>query len=173
MNYSTDPLASVLQATPTSTDQGTFDRTTGQPILQTIDPDRSAGDPNAVMNDITNGMWSRVESKYIPLMDALQKYTTYNGNEGIEGQLLDQAKADTTQSFESAANISARKMAGMGMAPTAAESAAMAKDRQFAEGMAQVDSANRIRTLQQDLNRQIATGMPGVSEVRKTEEKYL
>ena len=148
-------------AMPTVGTAGIY-KSADNPILRVIDPARAEGDPKGVMGEITRGLWADFEARTVPIMKALEQYTTYNGNPGIQDRLIEGARESINTAYSGVEGANQRRLAGMGLAPTAAEQGAMAKATKMAKGLSMVDAANRTYQYQQDLNRQIASGQSAI-----------
>ena len=106
------------------------------------------------------------ETIYKPLKDAMQGYTTYNGNAGLLPSLIDQGNKTNDAAFGNTAGMQQRSAASMGIVPTARETTALDTANSMAKGLSQVAMENQARQTQSDLNRQIVAGMPSQQDVK-------
>lgn len=166
-NITTDPLLSVVQGYGNygMGSQGIYDQS-GKAVLPLIDAANAANDPRGTMAQILRGQWTDYETVFKPIKDTLEKYTTYNGNAGIQQELIDQGTKANNQAFDITQGMQQRQFAGLGMAPTAREQGALDKAATMNRQLAQADLENQARITQMDLNRQIAAGMPSRSEAQ-------
>jgi len=85
--------------------------------------------------------------------------TTYNGNAGVLDGLLKQGSDQVDRSFNAARNNIDRNRQKYGMQLTPEQQQANDISLSIGKSSALVDSQNRARLYQQDLNKQLVSGM--------------
>ena len=124
-------------------------------------------DPRATMGNITRGMSADFFSTAIPAKDDLIRTTTYNGNAGVVEGLKSQGMAQVGRSFENAGQQAGRNAERYGMQLTAEQQAAQNSSLSGGKALAEVDALNRATQFQNDLNKQLVSGMGSPAGITK------
>jgi hypothetical protein len=124
-------------------------------------------DPRGTMANVLRGMSDDFFSTAIPVKNDLIEMTTYNGNKGVVDDLKTQGMAQTAQSFTNAAATAGRNVARYGMKQTVEQQAAQSSALSSGKALAEVDSLNRATQYQNDLNKQLVSGMSSPAGITK------
>lgn len=124
-------------------------------------------DPRKIMGQLTLAMSDDFFKTAVPVKNDLIKMTTYNGNNGIVDGLKSQGMAEVKQSFTNAQGRAERNTQRYGMELTKEQRDARATALSSGQALAEVDTTNRATQYQQDLNRQLVSGMSGAAGISK------
>ena len=124
-------------------------------------------DPRGTMADMTRAMSNDFFNTAVPVKDDLIKMTTYNGNTGVVDGLKAQGAAQVKSSFDNAEGVAGRNAARYGMNMTKEQQGAQDAALDSGRALAEVDASNRATMFQQDLNKQLVSGVSGMSGVTK------
>lgn len=127
-----------------------------------IDPNAASADARGTYAKLTRNMFDEWQKSFQPLETSLLSKTTYNGNPGVMTGIIAEQTKKINSNFDSAQGVSSRNAARYGMTPTVEQKQANDNQIEMDRNLAQVDMANKVRTYQGDLNRQIlGTGAAG------------
>lgn len=124
-------------------------------------------DPRGTMSNVIRGMSDDFFKTAIPVKDDLIKMTTYNGNKGVVDGLKSQGVASADQSFDNAQGQATRNTQRYGMNLTKEQGEAQASALSSGKALAEVDASNRATLFQQDLNKQLVSGMGSPAGITK------
>lgn len=130
----------------------------------TIDEGAAYVDPRGTMAGVVRGMSDDFYNTADPfsgvnLKSDLIKMTTYNGNKGVVDGLKSQGMAAVNRSFDNAQGQSTRNTERYGMNLTKEQGSAQASALSSGKALSEVDALNRSTQFQQDLNKQLVSGM--------------
>ena len=124
-------------------------------------------DPRGTMGNVVLGMSDDFFSTAVPVKNDLLAMTTYNGNPGVLPALQKQGMAAANQSFDNLAGQAGRNTARYGMQLTAEQAGAQQSALTSGRALAGVDASNRATQFQNDLNKQLVSGMGSPSGITK------
>jgi len=132
-----------------------------------IDPESvytSGKGPRVYAEKMINGMsndFYNAADQYsgISLKKDLEAMTTYNGNKGMLGELNAQGQTQNTANFANAEGQQGRMLSRFGGQQTAEQKAIQGSEMARGKVLGSVDSSNRNQTYQNDLNKQLMSGL--------------
>lgn len=133
----------------------------------TISEAAAQSDPRGTMSDVLLGMSSDFFNTAVPVKDDLIKMTTYGGNTGVVDGLKSQGMAQAARSFDNAQGQATRNTQRYGMQLTAEQQGAQDSALASGKALAEVDASNRATLFQQDLNKQLVSGMGSPAGITK------
>jgi hypothetical protein len=124
-------------------------------------------DPRGTMANVLLGMSDDFFATAVPVKNDLLAMTTYNGNKGVVDDLKSQGMAAANQSFDNIQGQAGRNTARYGMQLTAEQAGAQQSALTSGRALAGVDAANRATMFQNDLNKQLVSGMGSPAGITK------
>ena len=134
---------------------------------QAINEDQAINDPRGTMAEMTRAMSLDFFNTAVPVKDELVKMTTYNGNTGVVDGLKKQGMEQVGSSYKNAGETAVRNTERYGMNLTAEQQTAQASALSSSKALAEVDATNRATQYQQDLNKQLVSGIAGAQNTVK------
>jgi hypothetical protein len=132
-----------------------------------LSEDAAQSDPRGTMSNVLLGMSNDFFSTAVPIKDDLISMTTYDGNKGIVGDLKNQGRAQVKQAFSNAVDQADRSEKRYGMQLTKEQHEAQNSALSSGRALAEVDMSNRATQVQQDLNKQLVSGMGSPTGITK------
>lgn len=133
----------------------------------TISVAAASADPRGTMANVTNSMADDFFATAVPVKDELIAMTTYNGNKGVVEGLKSQGMAQVASSFNNAEGVADRNTKRYGMNLTKEQGDAQASALSSGKALAEVDTVNRATKFQNDLNKQLVSGMGSPAGITK------
>lgn len=124
-------------------------------------------DPRGTMANVINSMSDDFFATAVPVKNDLIATTTYNGNKGVVDDLKSKGMAQVQQSFDNAQGVATRNTQRYGMAQTKEQAEAQASSLSSGKALAEVDTLNSATQFQQDLNKQLVSGMGSPAGITK------
>lgn len=124
-------------------------------------------DPRGTMSNVLLSQSKDFFDTAVPVKNDLVEMTTYNGNKGVVDGLKSQGMATVNQSFDNAQGQAERNTQRYGMALTKEQGDAQTSALSSGKALAEVDATNRATQFQQDLNKQLVSGMGSPAGITK------